>query len=162
MPGAFTSQNIVNRSAGTYSLVVTDANGCSVTDTFTIVQPLPFNISAVETDVQCFGDSTGSIAVTVLGATPPYSYYSEYRRYECRTEWCTGRYLHIERGRCRWVFHNQELYVEPTSCRTHCARQCCTLGLQWRYGWLHWIELIRRHGALLGSLEYGRYGHFLE
>ena len=73
--GAFTSQNIVNRSAGTYSLVVTDANGCSVTDTFTIVQPLPFNISAVETDVQCFGDSTGSIAVTVLGATPPYSYY---------------------------------------------------------------------------------------
>ena len=73
--GAFTSQNIVNRSAGTYSLVVTDVNGCSVTDTFTIVQPLPFNISAVETDVQCFGDSTGSIAVTVLGATPPYSYY---------------------------------------------------------------------------------------
>ena len=73
--GAFTSQNIVNRSAGTYSLVVTDANGCSVTDTFTIVQPLPFAISAVKTDVACYGDSTGSIAVTVAGATPPYSYY---------------------------------------------------------------------------------------
>lgn len=73
--GAFTSQNIVNRSAGTYGLVVTDANGCSVTDTFTIVQPLPFTITAVKTDVKCYGDSTGSIAVTVLGATPPYSYY---------------------------------------------------------------------------------------
>ena len=73
--GTFTTQKIINRPSGTYALVVTDANGCSVTDTFTITQPLPFSISAVQSQVACFGDSTGSIALTVSGATTPYSYY---------------------------------------------------------------------------------------
>ena len=73
--GTFTTQNILNRPAGTYGLTVTDANGCSVTDTFTITQPLPISISAVQTHVACHGDSTGSVALTVTGATPPYSYY---------------------------------------------------------------------------------------
>ncbi|NDD19715.1 MAG: hypothetical protein EBZ30_04990 [Flavobacteriia bacterium] len=73
--GTFTTQNILNRPAGSYGLTVTDANGCSVTDTFTISQPLPISISAVQTNVACHGDSTGSVSLTVTGATPPYSYY---------------------------------------------------------------------------------------
>jgi gliding motility-associated-like protein len=72
--GTFTSQNILNRPAGIYSLLVTDANGCSVSDTFTITQPTPFNITASQSQVLCHGDSTGAIALTVTGATAPYSY----------------------------------------------------------------------------------------
>ncbi len=74
-PGGQNSANITGQSAGTYTLVVTDAHGCKDSASITISQPalLTANISSV-TDIKCNGSNTGSATVTVAGGTPPYAY----------------------------------------------------------------------------------------
>jgi gliding motility-associated-like protein len=67
--------NISGVGAGTYTLLVTDANGCSKTSQEVISQPeTPIIVSFVKTDVLCFGESTGQIQLNVAGGTPSYSY----------------------------------------------------------------------------------------
>lgn len=63
-----------NLCAGNYTLTVTDANGCSVIENFTIVEPDPIIISLAVTDVTCEGGSDGAIDLTVSGGTPGYTY----------------------------------------------------------------------------------------
>lgn len=60
--------------AGSYTLTVTDANGCTQTVPFTIIEPDPITISMVVTDVTCEGGSDGSIDLSVSGGTGPYNY----------------------------------------------------------------------------------------
>lgn len=60
--------------AGSYTLTVTDANGCSVTEPFTIIEPDPIVIAMAVTDVTCEGGSDGAIDLTVSGGTGPYTY----------------------------------------------------------------------------------------
>lgn len=64
-------ENIV---AGTYEIIVTDANACEFNLEVTINEPEAFNISADIVDVLCYGESTGSITITTSGATPPFNY----------------------------------------------------------------------------------------
>jgi hypothetical protein len=69
-----TTQDISGRTAGTYTVTVTDANGCVKTATYTITQPAaPVTISAVVTNT-CSGSSTGSINLTVTGGSGTYTY----------------------------------------------------------------------------------------
>jgi len=58
----------------TYTYTVTDTNSCSVTDTFTLILAPPLVMTASETDVACYGDSTGAAYFQVLGGVQPYSY----------------------------------------------------------------------------------------
>ncbi|MEO8069294.1 MAG: choice-of-anchor L domain-containing protein [Flavobacteriales bacterium] len=62
--------------AGNYICTVTDSNGCTTTASITITQPaasLTANISG-QTNVLCFGNTTGSATVSVSGGTVPYMY----------------------------------------------------------------------------------------
>ncbi|HXH19659.1 MAG TPA: SprB repeat-containing protein, partial [Chitinophagales bacterium] len=67
--------------AGTYSVIVTDQNGCTVTDSATITDPAPITATAYPNvypngyHVSCHGYSNGSATVYVSGGTYPYSYY---------------------------------------------------------------------------------------
>jgi hypothetical protein len=65
-----------NGPAGTYSITVTDVNGCSAnTGVFLINEPPPLNGTVVsQTNVDCFGNSTGSATVSGTGGTPGYTY----------------------------------------------------------------------------------------
>lgn len=60
--------------AGNYSVTVTDANGCSAQETYTLTGPSTISVTAVVTDAKCFGSSDGAIDLTVNGGTPGYSY----------------------------------------------------------------------------------------
>src|SRR5207302_10209391 len=65
-------------SAGSYTVTVKDANGCTTTQPVTITQPasaLPSSTSS-QTNVACFGGSTGSVTVAGSSGTSPYSYDS--------------------------------------------------------------------------------------
>ena len=65
-----------NAPAGQYILQVTDAQSCSIKDTFQILEPeapLSINIQQVK-NALCAGEPTGSIAVRVNGGTSPYHY----------------------------------------------------------------------------------------
>src|SRR6185436_16025355 len=60
--------NIEDRTglvAGTYMVTVTDAHGCIATTSATITQPAAaLTVTAVKTNVLCFGASTGAINIT--------------------------------------------------------------------------------------------------
>lgn len=73
--GAIT-QDLVNVIAGIYIVTVTDNNLCVLKDTFEIIQPTDSIFIALDniTDILCFGQATGEIAVTVSGGTPSYTY----------------------------------------------------------------------------------------
>ncbi|MCM0667807.1 gliding motility-associated C-terminal domain-containing protein [Flavobacterium tyrosinilyticum] len=63
--------------AGTYSVTVKDANGCSAAPlAITITQPASAVAVAKtsQTDVLCFGASTGAINITASGGVAPYTY----------------------------------------------------------------------------------------
>jgi gliding motility-associated-like protein len=60
--------------AGTYACTVTDANGCSISKSFTITQPVALTATTAQTDVAINGNSTGSATVNVTGGTTGYSY----------------------------------------------------------------------------------------
>jgi gliding motility-associated-like protein len=75
-----TSQNLVNVGAGSYSVIVTDANNCSITQTINLTQPNVLFASAVSpvfnggNNIKCFGGTTGTITLGATGGTGPYNY----------------------------------------------------------------------------------------
>jgi gliding motility-associated-like protein len=69
-----TSEDIVNLLAGPYTVGVTDANGCAVSDSAYINEPTQINTSYTYQNVTCYGDSNATIDLTVNGGVMPYSY----------------------------------------------------------------------------------------
>lgn len=68
------AQDPVNLFAGTYNVLVTDANGCTISGSAVVNEPQPLTYSYTKTDVTCNGLTNGSIDVTVSGGTQPYNY----------------------------------------------------------------------------------------
>jgi len=73
-PSGSTASSVSNLPSGTYTVTVTDANGCSVIDSVTLVDPAVLGISNVATNPTCNNTANGAIDVTVTGGTTPYSY----------------------------------------------------------------------------------------
>ncbi|MDX2002124.1 MAG: Ig-like domain-containing protein [Chitinophagales bacterium] len=74
-PGGATTQDTSGLTSGEYTVVVTDANGCTATVTDTIFQSGQLSIDALAiTNVSCFGGNDGAIDVTISGGTLPYTY----------------------------------------------------------------------------------------
>ncbi len=71
--GATTSQ-ITNLTSQTYSVTITDANGCTTTNTFSITQPPVLTSTATQTNVVCNGGNNGTATVAAAGGSPPYTY----------------------------------------------------------------------------------------
>ncbi|MFM7661269.1 MAG: gliding motility-associated C-terminal domain-containing protein, partial [Bacteroidota bacterium] len=63
---------ISGASAGTYTITVTDANGCATTTISTITEPTSVTASATNSAVLCNGGSTGLVIGTASGGTAPY------------------------------------------------------------------------------------------
>lgn len=62
-------------AAGIYSIQLVDANGCTRDTTIYLMQPPQLAISGLAAlNASCSGASTGSISVSVINGTPPYSY----------------------------------------------------------------------------------------
>lgn len=60
-------------SPGTYSVIVTDNNGCQTTSSYTVTQPTALVSSGTTSDASN-GNSNGSINLSVSGGTSPYSF----------------------------------------------------------------------------------------
>jgi len=67
--------SIVNLGKGVHTVVITDAEGCKDSLSFTIAEPDPIQAVSLVTNVQCYKGRDGSIKVTPTGGTPAYSYF---------------------------------------------------------------------------------------
>lgn len=75
MPSGGNAPVASNLPAGSYTVTVVDDHSCTTSSTITIKQPgQPLAASAVSTNVNCFGEATGSATITVTGGTRAYTY----------------------------------------------------------------------------------------
>ncbi|MCC6689218.1 MAG: choice-of-anchor L domain-containing protein [Saprospiraceae bacterium] len=73
-PQGQTTQTVTGLAAGTYTVTVTDAGGCSQTAIFDISQPAAIIVDLIAIDVTCYGGSNGSVGSTAYGGTTPYTF----------------------------------------------------------------------------------------
>jgi len=73
MPGSQTSITAKGLSAGSYTVNITDANGCSASSSATLTQPTLLTVTISEPKVIC-QDSTGNLYANAAGGTVPYIY----------------------------------------------------------------------------------------
>ena len=69
-----TTPVVTGLPAGTYSIDVTDANGCLKTERVGVEQPSPLLLTTNATPVKCFGGNTGTAAVIATGSVGNYTY----------------------------------------------------------------------------------------
>lgn len=70
------TEDLTNVPAGTYSLTVTDANGCMyMSPQIPISQPAPISVIVNSvTNLDCNGDADGAVNITITGGSAPYTY----------------------------------------------------------------------------------------
>jgi len=61
-------------AAGTYTITVKDANGCTGFVTKTVTQPAVLLLTTGAVQNACYGSSNGSISMSISGGAPAYSY----------------------------------------------------------------------------------------
>ena len=71
---ASTSATANDLDAGLHTITITDSKSCAVQTTVTINEPNILSASATVTNVDCIGNSTGSINLSVTGGNNGYTY----------------------------------------------------------------------------------------
>jgi gliding motility-associated-like protein len=70
---ADTTNALSNLCAGSYTLVVTDSNGITVSNTYVITTPTALTDRIDSVAIACYGVASGSLTENVFGGTPPYT-----------------------------------------------------------------------------------------
>jgi hypothetical protein len=65
---------ITSLTAGTYSVTVTDANGCTDAISQTLTQPTSLSVSLAGTNISCNAGNDGSVTSSSSGGTAAYTY----------------------------------------------------------------------------------------
>ncbi len=71
-----TTQDITGLNGGNYTITVTDANGCTVSDTAYVVNEPPVLVATLDSivDVSCNGFGDGGVFISVTGGTTNYNF----------------------------------------------------------------------------------------
>lgn len=73
-PMGTTTPSLNNVGPGTYSLQITDGSGCSKTQLFTMSSATAPAVTFTQSNINCFGACTGSVAVVATGSLAPFTY----------------------------------------------------------------------------------------
>ncbi|MCX6257918.1 MAG: SprB repeat-containing protein [Bacteroidia bacterium] len=68
------TEDLVNITSDTYKVTVTDNKSCVSTGSYTIIVVYQLQVSLSGTDITCFGSNNGSIDLTMINGTSPFSY----------------------------------------------------------------------------------------
>lgn len=69
-----TTKDLSGLSAGSYTVTVTDNQGCTASEVVTVSQPNEVGVSLTATDESAAGNEDGKIEAVVTGGTTPYTY----------------------------------------------------------------------------------------
>lgn len=76
IPSGGTNAAANGLNAGTYTVIVTDANGCTQTATTVVISTTGISVNLQsQSNVSCNGGANGSATVNVTGGLSPYSYF---------------------------------------------------------------------------------------
>jgi hypothetical protein len=67
-------EDLIDLTPGTYSVTVSDKNGCSISASSGITQPTALVSNFTSVDASCYGTASGSINASVTGGVLPYTY----------------------------------------------------------------------------------------
>jgi gliding motility-associated-like protein len=110
-----TTEDVNGLSGGTYGVTVTDANGCVLTQSFTITEPTPLVTSITGVNVRCAGAANGSTNLTVTGGTAPYSFlWNTFQTVEDLNNISGGTYYVIVTDANGCTKHDSIVITEPT------------------------------------------------
>lgn len=71
-----TTGNFTNLLGNNYTIIATDANGCSKTSTTTLFEPSAITITnSTSNNIVCFGQTNGSVSINAIGGIAPLSYH---------------------------------------------------------------------------------------
>ena len=73
-PNPSLTEDLIALDTGIYTVVATDSDGCTITEQYTITQPLPMELASVLVIDSCFQEGAGEIDITVTQGTAPYVY----------------------------------------------------------------------------------------
>ena len=73
-PGAQTTATATGLDGGMVTVIVTDANGCTESQSVSLTAPQALSLTTSQTNILCFGESTGDATVSPSGGTSPYTY----------------------------------------------------------------------------------------
>jgi hypothetical protein len=73
--GANSTQDLSGLTAGTYTLTVTDGNGCIISESYTVTEPSALQLAFTSVNVSSYAGNDGLIDLTVSGGISPYTYY---------------------------------------------------------------------------------------
>ncbi|MEY3236281.1 MAG: hypothetical protein RI883_382 [Bacteroidota bacterium] len=65
-----TTEDVSSLTSGLYNLTVTDLKGCTYPVSYMVNQPTDIQLSSISAPVDCYGNNSGSINLTVSGGTP--------------------------------------------------------------------------------------------
>ena len=151
-------QDLSGLVAGTYSVVVTDANLCTTQRSVIITQPAAA-LATTETHVNvlCFGNATGSIDLTVSGGTPPYSYVwtasnggvvpAGQANLQDLTGLVAGTYSVVVTDANLCTTQRSVIITQPAA-GLYDVRNTCQCALFRRQQWFHQPDCHRRHTSL--------------
>jgi hypothetical protein len=74
-PGSGQGTSVANNlTAGTYTCTVTDNKNCTAVQTFVITQGTAIVIAPTQSNISCFGGTTGTATAVVSGGSPSYTF----------------------------------------------------------------------------------------
>ncbi len=85
-----TTQGISGLGTGTYTVSVTDANGCVSVESTTITEPAVLSCNMTVTDATCNGYKDGFATAATTGGTPTYAYLWDSNAFNQTTQTAVG------------------------------------------------------------------------
>ncbi len=107
------STNVMDAGPGTYTVTVTDMNGCMATGSANIGQPIIPTITGTVTDVTCFSFSNGVVDMTPSGVGPFIYNWSNGSTAQDLTNVGAGIYTIIVTGANNCINTNQFIVYQP-------------------------------------------------
>lgn len=128
MTTSFTlDQTIENLAAGIYDVTITDANGCVATCSFEITEPpCALTTDLTMTDVSCPMGNDGSIDLSIMNGTPPYTIDwndDTYDGLNMLTELSAGTYSVVITDALGCSTTNSATINEPAALQITCSEQ---------------------------------------
>ncbi len=88
--GFQSSPSFTGLTAGSHTVVVQDAVGCTSSSTINLTQPAMINLNGVVTDATCFGASNGSVVVTSSGGIGVIAYSTDGSNFQSSNTFVLG------------------------------------------------------------------------